>query len=198
MRIFVLASTVAAALACTGLASAQQDPSPAAAAPSGAAPAASAPPPLATTTSASAGAQNSPDLPAPEARTTTKSVVNRPVLVTSLVVLGGVYVSSAIDGALSGRDADRHNLFYPVVGPWMDLANRGCGEPGHCNANETGYKALLVLGGIGQGLGALGVVTSFFLPEKVTRNWYLIGSDTFHAAPSPVGSGYGVGAAGVF
>jgi hypothetical protein len=41
-------------------------------------------------------------------------------------------------------------------------------------------------------------VTSLFLPEKTTRNWYFIGDNSFHAAPSMVGTGYGVGAIGVF
>jgi len=120
------------------------------------------------------------------------------MLVTSVLFLGGTYLASAVDGAVSGRDADRSNLFFPVVGPWMDYANRDCGVPQKCNANEGGYKALLVLDGIGQGLGALGVITSLFVPEKTTRNWYLIGGSQFHAAPSPVGSGYGLGAAGAF
>jgi hypothetical protein len=143
------------------------------------------------------GAQPTPDLPAPEG-TTTQSPINRPLLATSLVLLGGTYLAAAVDGAVSGRQADRNNLLYPVVGPWMDWANRDCGTPGKCNSNEGGYKALLILGGIGQGLGAIGVVTSLFLPEKTTRNWYFIGSDSFRAAPSMVGTGYGVGAVGRF
>jgi hypothetical protein len=204
MRTAVSAFTVVACLAYVGVATAQQDPSaplppapaPAAAPSPAAAPA--EPPTLATSTAASGVAPTSSDLPAPEAQTTTKSFINRPVLVTSLLFLGGTYLASAVDGATSGRDADRNNLFYPVVGPWMDYANRDCGVPNKCNANEGGYKALLVLDGIGQGLGALGVITSFFIPEKTTRNWYLIGSSQFHAAPSPIGTGYGLGAAGEF
>jgi hypothetical protein len=199
MRTIVSAFTVVACLTSGGLAAAQQDPS----APVPAttpAPAATDPAPLTTSTAAgtAGGAQASSDLPAPEAQTTTKSVINRPVLVTSLIFLGGTYLASAVDGATSGRDADRNNLFIPLAGPWMDYANRDCGVPQKCNANEGGYKALLVLDGIGQGLGAIGVITSFFIPEKTTRNWYLIGDNTFHAAPSPVGTGYGVGAAGAF
>jgi hypothetical protein len=155
------------------------------------------PVPAATIEVSGKGAQPTPDLPAPEG-TTTQSPINRPLLVTSLLFFGGTYLAAAVDGAASGRDADRSNLLYPVVGPWMDYANRDCGTPGKCNANEGGYKALLVLGGIGQGIGALGIVTSLFLPEKTTRNWYFIGGDTFRAAPTTVGTGYGVGAVGVF
>ena len=139
----------------------------------------------------------SPDLPAPEG-TTTQFPINRPLLLTGTVVFGGTYLASGIDSLASGRQADRNNLGIPIAGPWMDYANRGCSTPGQCNANETGYKALLVLGGIGQGLGALAMVTSLFLPEKTTRSWYLIGNDSVHAAPAAVGTGYGLGAVGSF
>jgi hypothetical protein len=151
----------------------------------------------ATTTSAvvPSGSQGSLDLPAPE---TTSSPINRPLMVTSVLLLGGTYGASAIDAALSSRDADKNYLYYPIVGPWMDYGNRGgCPVVGSC-AGETGNKALLILDGVGQGLGAIGIVTSLFLPEKATRNWYLIGGSGLHAAPSRVGTGYGLGAAGVF
>jgi hypothetical protein len=194
MRTTVSAFTLIACLTVGGTAVAQQDPS--AAVPPAAPPA--DPAPLTTSTSATGGAQASSDLPAPESQTTTKSYINRPLLATSIVVLGGTYLTSAVDGAVSGRDADRNNLFFPIVGPWMDYANRDCGVPNKCNANEGGYKALLVLDGIGQGIGALGIITSFFIPEKKTRNWYLIGDSGFHAAPSAIGTGYGLGAAGAF
>jgi hypothetical protein len=196
MRISVSAFTLIGCLTTGGMAAAQQDPS--APVPAPPPPATTEPAPLTTSTSSTGGAEASSDLPAPEAQTTTKSYINRPLLATSLVFLGGTYLTSAIDGAVSGRDADRSNLFFPIVGPWMDYANRDCGVANKCNANEGGYQALLVLDGIGQGLGALGIITSFFIPEKKTRNWYFIGDSRFHAAPSAIGTGYGLGAAGAF
>jgi hypothetical protein len=42
------------------------------------------------------------------------------------------------------------------------------------------------------------MVTSLFLPDRKTANWYLIGNDTTHAGPTRVGTGYGLGAAGHF
>ena len=135
------------------------------------------------------------DLPAPDRPS---SPINRPLMVTGVIVLGGTYAASAIDAALSPRDADKNYLYYPVVGPWMDYANRGgCPAAGSC-ASETGNKVLLILDGVGQGLGAIGMITSLFIPEKATRNWYLIGDRGIHAAPSVVGTGYGLGAAGSF
>lgn len=134
------------------------------------------------------------DLPGPS----TRSWVNRPLLITSTLVLVGSYVPAAIIAFTSDRPSDQTNLYYPVVGPWLDLANRDCSNR-PCPDGDALGKVLLIADGIGQGLGALGVVTSFFLPNKVTRNWYLIGGDKFHAAPTHIGTGgYGLSAAGSF
>jgi hypothetical protein len=139
------------------------------------------------------GAQPS-DLPAPE----TTDWVNRPLLLTSTILLVGTYLPVAIVGMTSDRSRDQTNLFIPVVGPWLNYANREC-DVKACT-HETANKTLLVLDGIGQGIGALGIVTSFFLPNKTTRHWYLIGSErSVIAAPARVGiAGYGLGAVGRF
>jgi len=132
------------------------------------------------------------DLPTTE----TNSPVNRPLLLTSTLILGGTYGASAIAGFASSRPSDQHNLYYPVAGPWMDLANRDCASR-PCN-NETLNKVLLVADGIGQGLASLGIVSSFFLPEKTTRHWYLLGNSEMQWAPTSVGTGYGLAAVGRF
>lgn len=145
-----------------------------------------------TTGMAQQGSQPS-DLPAPEKTTW----VNRPLLITSSILLVGSYVPAASVAFTSDRPADQTNLYYPIVGPWMNLADRQC-DVRSCN-NETLNNVLLVADGIGQGLGALGVVSSLFLPGKTTRNWYLVGDDRVHAGPSRVGvAGYGIGAVGTF
>jgi hypothetical protein len=78
----------------------------------------------------------------------------------------------------------------------MDYANRDCvSRP--CN-NETGNKALLILDGVGQGLGALSILTSLFIPEKSTSHWLLLGNEKFTTGPTMVGTGYGLGAVGRF
>ncbi len=132
------------------------------------------------------------DLPTTE----TSSPVNRPLLVTSVLVLGGTYGASAIAGFASSRPEDQHNLYYPVAGPSMDLANRDCASR-PCN-NEPLNKVLLIADGVGQGLAALGVVSSFFLPERTTRHWYLLGNSEVRWAPASVGTGYGLAAVGRF
>jgi hypothetical protein len=129
--------------------------------------------------------------------TTRTSWVNRPLLVTGLVLLGGSYATSAVVGAESNRPSDTPNLYYPVVGPWLDLAQRDCSLQFPCS-KETGNKALLIIDGSIQGLAALAVVTSFFLPERIGRHFLIIGGDRLHASPTIVGSGYGLGAGGRF
>ena len=132
-------------------------------------------------------------LPAPD---TTVSPINRPLLGAGLVLFGGPYIASVIVAAESDRPADRNHLAIPVVGPWLDLANRGTDvRPAN---NESGNQALLILDGIGQGLGALAIVTSMFIPEKSTQHWYVIGDRRFHAMPTTIGTGYGLLGAGAF
>jgi len=157
-----------------------------------------APPVTPSTTSALVTTQNGPpveDVPTEE----TTSPVNRPLLTTGAVILGGTYAASAIDAAASGRPEDHKYLYYPVVGPWMDLANRNCGAtPCGNGSNETLNKALLIADGIGQGIGLVGMVASLFIPETTTRHWVLIGNDKVQAGPTMVGTGYGLGAVGRF
>ena len=141
------------------------------------------------------GSDGSPpsDLPAPD----TTAWVNKPLLITSSVVLVAGYVPVAVVGATSDRPSDQDNLFYPVVGPWMNLADRGC-ETRSCS-NETLNTAGLIASGVGQGLGALGMLLSLALPGETTRNWFLVGNDRINAGPTQVGAlGYGLGAAGTF
>lgn len=195
MRSFVPAFTFVACLVWGGAARAQSE-TPATTTTNAATTTASSSDAPATTAAVvpTTGARPALDIPAPD---TTTSPVNRPLMVTSALLLGGTYVASAIDAAISHRDADKNNLYYPIVGPWTDYANRGC-DAAHPCSNETGYQVLLILDGIGQGLGTIGIIASLFIPEKATRNWFLIGDGGLHAAPSSVGSGYGLTAGGAF
>lgn len=128
-------------------------------------------------------------------KVTTKSWPNVPLMVTGLVVLGGSYGASALVGGLSGREADR-KLYYPVVGPWMDLNNRGC-DTNPCN-HKAFNTALLIGDGVLQGMGALGLVLSLVVPQTSTKNWLLIGNETVVLAPQVGLSSVGVSAAARF
>jgi hypothetical protein len=115
--------------------------------------------------------------------------------VTGLVVLGGSYGASAIGAAISDRDY-HDKLYYPVAGPWMALDDRDCNaDPCPRKTLET---TLLIGSGIVQGLGALSLVMSLFIPEKTTQEWYLIGNEHLTVAPMADGSRLGAGAFGRF
>lgn len=114
---------------------------------------------------------------------------NTPLLATGATVFGVAYLPAVLGGALSEADG-RKDLYIPVAGPWM-MMTRGADE-------NRGEKTLLALDGVAQGLGALMLLSSFFIPERATHHWYLIGSNDAFVAPSRVGSGYGMGARGRF
>jgi len=115
---------------------------------------------------------------------------NVPLLVTGVTSFGLSYIPAVLGGALSDAD-HRKDLYIPVAGPWMMFAKS--------DDVDGGEKVLLAVDGVVQGLGALMLVSSFFIPEKKTEHWYLIGSnDSLRIAPSNVGTGYGMGAAGRF
>ncbi len=125
----------------------------------------------------------------------TQSTINRPLLITGSVVLLGSYVPAAIVASQSPRHEDER-LYVPVVGPWLDLANRDCSQV-NC-PNETRNKTLLIGGGILQGLGTVGVISSFFIPEKKNRSWWMFGSEKVTVAPTNTASGAGLSAFGQF
>lgn len=161
-------------------------------------------PPVGTTTTTQAAVDVTPNpVVVPVARSTesgateSTTFVNRPLLVTGLLFFGGTYAASAGVAAESNRAADHSNLYYPLAGPWMDLAQRDCTAIHPC-INEGGNRTLLVLDGVTQGVGALAVLTSFFVPEKKSRHWFIIGGDKVHASPATVGTGYGMAAVGRF
>lgn len=109
-----------------------------------------------------------PGEPQMESGISQRTFPNRPLLATGSVLLVSSYVPAVIGAAISDR-SDTDKLYIPVAGPWMTLKQGESEKPGH--------KALLVADGAVQGLGALMMVTSLFIPERTTKNWYLIGSN---------------------
>jgi hypothetical protein len=120
---------------------------------------------------------------------------NRPLLVTGALILAASYGGSAIVAATSDRESN-HNLYYPVAGPWLSLHERDCNAD-HCGHDDRD-RALLIGDGIVQGIGALTLVMSLFIPEKTTRNWYLIGNNNVLVVPQVQTNVLGVGAIGRF
>ena len=141
------------------------------------------------------GTVSSSNEPVIDSVTTRNTLPNRPLMITGAIVFGGTYGASAIVAATSEREADQ-KLYYPVAGPWMDLADRGCDtNPCSRKALDT---ALLVGDGVLQGLGALSLLLSVMIPETKTRNWYLIGDQELIVAPQVGSRLTGLVAAGSF
>jgi hypothetical protein len=87
---------------------------------------------------------------------------NRALLRSGVVTLGVAYVPALVVAIERERKGDDY-LYYPVVGPWLDLSHR---EPCATCEHETLNDVLLVTDGVFQGVGALQIVGSFLFPER--------------------------------
>jgi hypothetical protein len=130
--------------------------------------------------------------------TVTRTGPNKALLQSGIVAVGVPYAASAVVALTSDHAGDK-NLYLPVVGPWFDLGNRGsCGgamEPS-CD-RETAYKALLVVDGVIQGIGALEILGAFIYPESHTTT--VSNAPTWTVAPARLtAGGYGLSAFGHF
>jgi hypothetical protein len=120
----------------------------------------------------------------------TSSVPNAYLFRSGLFTFGVSYIPALVVAMESDRSADNH-LYAPIVGPWLDLADRGDDCDGDCDG-ETVNKVLLVTDGVFQGLGALQIIGSFIFPD--TRPVTVSRSDgttlaTFRVAPANFGRG---------
>lgn len=135
-----------------------------------------------------------------EQRTTSYSGPNRYMIGTGVATFTLAYLPAVFVGAESPNTVD-HHLYVPVVGPWLDIANRPACGPGSISCdNETTNKVLIGLSGVFQGLGVLTAIGGFFVPE---HNQVVVttASDkpTVHISPAQMGAGgYGAAAFGTF
>lgn len=160
-------------------------------------------PPIGTaTTTAADGPVDTtagPTTPEPRQRdtvTVTRSMTpNRPILIVGGALLLGSYVPTAVLASTEGRSVEDRNLLIPVVGPWLNLADRRCDG---CD-NESGNVAMIVGSGVLQGVGAGMMIMSFLVPEKIEAATIQAGPVKLHFAPTQYGrSGMGLGTVGVF
>lgn len=102
---------------------------------------------------------------------------------SGLTVFGLSYMASVIVAGTSSRDSDK-SLYVPLAGPWMAMAN--------CCEGDRGRSTLLAFDGIFQGVGAIAIVSSFFMPtgRPTTQAAKAL---TIRVAPTS----YGVGAPGL-
>lgn len=119
---------------------------------------------------------------------------NRKLLIPGVALLGVTYGATAATAFFgNGREAD-DNLYIPVVGPWMNLADRQCEG---CNG-ESLNKAMIIGSGVLQGAGALMTVASFIIPEKTEAVRIQAGSVNMQLTPTMARGAAGFGAVGTF
>jgi hypothetical protein len=126
---------------------------------------------------------------------------NVPLLTTGLTMFGLSYTPALVVGAMSSQSADR-NLYIPVAGPWLDLANRpSCGGRGPTCGRETTNKVLLGVDGVFQGVGAAMTVVGLLVPTRhtvMTRTSAKRDGPTIRISPDRLGTGYGLSAVGTW
>src|SRR5262249_60754595 len=95
--------------------------------------------------------------PARETVTETDTGPN-PLLMSGLVGFGASYGAAVIVAASSDHQGD-NRLYVPILGPWLDIADRGdCPVRSSKCDNETTNKVLLAADGVIQGASALAIV----------------------------------------
>lgn len=108
-----------------------------------------------------------------------------------------------VDGSLNGNQLVAHlvsgtsklEVYAPLVGPWLDLAQRGACTSG-CEA-EAAYKVLLVANGLAQGVGMLGIFSGILVAGFGTKKANV--KPSVQLAPMIFGKGsMGAGLMGTF
>jgi hypothetical protein len=131
---------------------------------------------------------------APKAEGTTlyqKRTPNRFFLYVGGAALAGTYATTAVIAANNGSIGD-HDLYLPVVGPWINLASRDS------STTSTGDTILIVGSGVLQGVGAGMVIASLFIPEKYATATIAAGPVKMNVSPTAGAGSGGVGAFGTF
>jgi|GEM_PF-2508760 len=122
----------------------------------------------------------------------TKRTPNTALLVGGGSVLVSTYAVTAALAAINGPTED-NRLYIPIVGPWINLAERSSNRPDH-----TRDVIAVTSSGILQGVGAALAITSFFVPEKLATATITAGGLKIQVSPiAEVGQG-GLRASGRF
>lgn len=89
---------------------------------------------------------------------------NKAMLITGSAIFLGTYAAGAIVASFSDTKGD-DNLYIPVVGPWLDLAQRPC-SLGECTFREDVNIAHIIGSGAAQAAGIGIALASFFVGER--------------------------------
>jgi hypothetical protein len=128
---------------------------------------------------------------------------NVPLLGAGLATVAIGYAPALIVGIVSDHKGD-DKLFIPVVGPWLDMGQRGCDTGEFVNCGSSGIEtAALIVDGAVQGIGALAFVGGLLTTQHKTVVHTAARADAnkprVQFAPTSMGGhGYGLTAAGTF
>jgi hypothetical protein len=119
---------------------------------------------------------------------------NTPAIATGVVMFGVSYGIAVTVAATSDNSADRR-LYVPVVGPWLDLADRpSCPiEDQQCDKTTT-QKILIGADGVVQAVGIVVAVYGILTPRR-----HVVGSSNVQVVPVGLGSdAHGLAVTGSF
>lgn len=125
---------------------------------------------------------------------------NRSMLITGSAIFLGTYATSATVGAISDAKGD-NNLFIPVIGPWLAVAERDC-KLGECSTSEDVNVAHMIGSGAAQAAGIGLVIGAFFVGERKdgrpAPQPKALPTGNLQVLPLGLRSGAGIGAVGTF
>lgn len=98
---------------------------------------------------------------------------NRQLAIASTGVFAAGYLPAFVV-AMANSKGTSGGLYAPVVGPWIEIGKD----------TSPGNRALLAFSGVLQGVGFIGVVSSFFIPESRTEKMPMVGSKKVSMTPA--------------
>jgi hypothetical protein len=126
------------------------------------------------------------------------SAPNRVVIATGLLTWGIAYVPALVVGSESNVYSDAR-LFVPVLGPWLDVADRPLCGPGSVSCRIEPWNELaIVVDGVFQAWGIGAAIAGIFVKEHPPTS-STPSSSALRFAPTRMGaSGAGFAAFGSF
>src|SRR5262249_47346884 len=108
-------------------------------------------------------------------------------IASGLISFGISYGAAVVVAGTSDHQGD-HHLYVPVIGPWLDLADRGnCDIDNTKCDSETTNKGLLGLDRLFQGAGVISTVAGVLTP--VDHGDTYVSDRKVHVTPVSFGKG---------
>jgi hypothetical protein len=109
-------------------------------------------------------------------------------LISSGLLTFGLGYGAAVAVAATSSHQGDNRLYVPLLGPWLDIGDRGsCGVENPSCDHETTNKLLLVGDGIVQGVGALTILAGILTPPRPV--YAAKNAPRYQLAPASLGRG---------